>query len=58
MVLVKKREHTLIVPCLIERMTAQVLRHPHFLLVTLVLCNAAATEVRCQMSLSSLGVLQ
>lgn len=27
-------------------MTAQVLRRPHFLLVTLVLCNAAATEVR------------
>ena len=25
----------------------QVLSHPHFLLVTLVLCNAAATEARC-----------
>ena len=34
---------------LCEVLCVQVLRRPHFLLVTLVLCNAAATEV-CQLS--------
>ena len=43
--------------CVAERVPAQVLKHPHFLLVTLVLCNAAATEVRLPIALSSLGVI-
>ena len=29
----------------INVLSLQVISHPHFLLVTLVLCNAAATEV-------------